>query len=84
MMSPVTAPDDDYDMEADPCCAVCGAGLDWFDCDLCGGEGFSHHDCGDDCCCCLEPGNNVCCSQCSGVGGWWWCPNARAHETEAA
>ena len=42
---------------------------DWVDCWNCGGEGFSHHDCGEDCCCCLHPEDNVVCDICRGKGG---------------
>lgn len=37
-------------------------------CWKCGGEGLSHHDCGEDCCCCAEPINNVKCDICNGEG----------------
>lgn len=43
---------------------------DWIDCWNCGGEGYSHHDCGEDCCACLEPEDNVRCDICHGKGGW--------------
>lgn len=43
---------------------------DWIDCYNCGGEGYSHHDCGEDCCCCLNPEDNVVCDICEGKGGW--------------
>lgn len=43
---------------------------DWVDCWQCGGEGYSDHDCGEDCCCCLNPENNVICDICNGAGGW--------------
>lgn len=45
----------------------------WIDCYNCAGEGFSHHDCGEDCCCCLDPEDNVTCDICRGDGGWWAC-----------
>ena len=45
----------------------------WEDCDNCGSEGFSGHDCGDDTCCCLEPEDNELCDKCCGKGGWTMC-----------
>lgn len=42
----------------------------WTECWQCGGEGFSHHDCGEDTCCCLDPEDNVPCDICRGKGGW--------------
>jgi hypothetical protein len=66
------------------CCEVCGASMDWEDCDLCGGEGVSGHDCGEDVCCCLYPEDNETCHQCDGKGGWWYCWNRSAPEHQAA
>jgi hypothetical protein len=43
---------------------------DWIDCWKCGGEGYTDHDCGEDCCCCLNPEPNVRCDECDGKGGW--------------
>lgn len=37
-------------------------------CWKCGGEGCSHHDCGEDCCCCADPINNITCDICNGKG----------------
>ncbi len=34
----------------------------------CGGEGYSHHDCGEDCCCCAHPTPNIKCDICYGEG----------------
>lgn len=45
----------------------------WVDCWKCGGEGVSHHDCGDDCCVCFEPEDNVRCDICKGKGGYRIC-----------
>jgi len=44
--------------------------FDYIDCWNCGDEGYSHHDCGEDCCCCLWPEDNVVCDICNGKGGW--------------
>jgi hypothetical protein len=54
---------------------VCGqhGHKQWVDCYNCGGEGYSDHDCGEDCCCCLDPEPNVECDICEGDGGWWAC-----------
>ena len=38
------------------------------DCWNCGGEGYSHHDCGEDTCCCLDNSPNVVCGECKGKG----------------
>lgn len=37
-------------------------------------DGYSHHDCGEDCCCCLDPEPNVVCDECDGNGCLNWCP----------
>lgn len=55
------------------CCEKCGNELDWRDCWQCGGEGYTDHDCGEDCCCCLNPEPNVRCDECRGKGGWLQC-----------
>lgn len=49
----------------------------WMDCWKCGGEGYSHHDCGEDCCACLYPEDNVRCDICEGKGGWMVDDDAR-------
>lgn len=54
-------------------CARCGSSMDFQDCDYCGGEGYSDHECGEDTCCCLYPEDNVTCDICHGDGGWWMC-----------
>lgn len=36
-------------------------------------DGYSGHDCGDDCCCCLDPEDNVRCDICNGKSGWLIC-----------
>ena len=53
-------------------CPKCGAEMDWTDCEVCDGTGYSGHDCGEDCCCCLDPEENQTCHQCGGEGGWWY------------
>lgn len=53
-------------------CARCGSSCDWSDCWDCH-DGYSHHDCMDDCCCCLDKSPNVVCDECHGHGGWWEC-----------
>lgn len=67
----------DKDGAAEPFCPECEGIVDWVDCDWCGGEGMSDHDCGEDCCACLYPEPNVTCDLCGGAGGWHWCPNQR-------
>lgn len=57
-----------------PYCAHCGQELEPVQCDQCE-DGYSYHDCGEDCCCCLYPEPNVKCETCEGVGFWWWCSN---------
>jgi hypothetical protein len=42
---------------------------EWVDCWNCD-EGYSGHECGEDCCACLEPEDNVVCDICRGAGGW--------------
>lgn len=38
-------------------------------------DGYSHHNCGEDCCMCLYPDPNIVCDDCQGRGGHNWCPN---------
>jgi hypothetical protein len=38
------------------------------ECESCGGEGYTSHDCGEDCCCCEFPEDNVICEACGGKG----------------
>lgn len=59
-------------------CARCGSSCDYQHCHECE-DGYSHHDCGDDCCCCAYPEPNVVCEQCHGHGGWWHCLSSYAH-----
>lgn len=44
--------------------------LVWHECQTCYGDGYSHHDCGEDTCCCSQPEPNVTCAACKGAGGW--------------
>lgn len=53
-------------------CSDCGSSADWAVCDDCE-DGWSYHDCGEDCCACLHPEPNVRCDICGGNGGWWLC-----------
>ncbi len=53
-------------------CARCGSSADYEHCYNCE-DGYSSHDCGEDCCCCLYPENNVRCDVCEGYGGWNQC-----------
>lgn len=54
-------------------CPRCGSSTEWVNCWNCGGEGYSHHNCGEDSCCCLDPEDNVRCRECGGRGGAWHC-----------
>jgi hypothetical protein len=54
-----------------PRCGCCS--LEYVECQTCGGEGVSGHDCGEDCCPCLYPVDNVPCDICLGKGGWTVC-----------
>ncbi len=60
----------------EPTCARCGADAEFVNCSNCGGEGYSHHDCGEDCCCCINPEDNVVCNWCRGERGSWHCTNS--------
>ena len=57
-----------------PICPDCGEELDYERCDQCE-DGYSYHDCGEDCCACLRPEPNVTCDLCAGEGGWHICRN---------
>lgn len=59
--------------EWDNQCARCGSSMQFVDCDNCGGDGISGHDCGEDTCCCLDPEDNEDCDWCQGSGGHWEC-----------
>lgn len=54
-------------------CEKCHAEKEWKECYNCDEDGFSDHDCGEDCCCCLHPEPNVVCDICEGHGGWYVC-----------
>lgn len=43
---------------------------EWIHCEQCV-DGFTGHDCGEDCCCCLRPEPNIECEVCDGEGGWY-------------
>lgn len=58
-------------LEICPRCKCCT--LLWVECENCGGEGVSGHDCGEDCCCCEDPEDNIRCDICKGKGGWDAC-----------
>lgn len=55
------------------CPRCCCCEMIWHECENCGGEGVSGHDCGEDACCCLYPEDNMPCDICDGEGGWWEC-----------
>lgn len=54
-------------------CARCGSTIAFEDCEDCGGEGVTRHDCGEDTCCCADPVNNVRCDSCRGSGSFAVC-----------
>jgi len=54
-------------------CPKCGTMMEATDCWNCGGEGYSHHDCGEDTCICFDKSPNIVCDECNGKGGWWVC-----------
>lgn len=55
---------------------------EWVDCWNCE-DGYSHHDCGDDCCVCAELEDNVRCDICEGKGGWLRCFGCHPEEEHA-
>ena len=54
-------------------CARCGSSISFEECNYCGGEGYTSHDCGEDCCCCADPEDNVPCDVCQGSGAFPLC-----------
>ena len=58
-------------LDAAGICAIHGE-KEWVDCWNCE-DGYSHHDCMDDCCVCADPEPNVRCDICKGKGGWLRC-----------
>jgi hypothetical protein len=54
-------------------CGRCGSSISFEECEHCGGEGVTSHDCGEDCCCCLDPEDNVACGACGGSGAFPLC-----------
>lgn len=42
--------------------------MDYEACWDCGGTGYTHHDCGEDCCACRHPEDNVPCETCGTTG----------------
>ena len=58
-------------------CATCGGDVVWDECYNCE-DGYSDHECGEDCCCCINPEPNVICDVCKGLGGWWRCPSCES------
>ena len=62
----------DIEYAAGEYCGKCQTEMTWVDCYNCE-DGFSDHDCGEDCCCCLHPEPNVVCDICEGGGGYLIC-----------
>ena len=67
------------DRVIEPSCKKCGSCMFWRDCYNCE-DGFSYHDCGEDCCCCFNPEPNVRCDICLGKTGWWQCMHCNPWE----
>ncbi|MHC4616794.1 MAG: hypothetical protein ACYTEQ_03475 [Planctomycetota bacterium] len=59
-----------------------GDDAEYVTCWQCGGEGFSHHDCGEDTCCCRDPEPNVTCDICKGEGTIRVVPTANEESTK--
>lgn len=57
-------------------CARCGSSLEFERCENCD-DGYTGHDCGEDCCCCLHPEDNVPCDCCHGEGSYPQCASPR-------
>lgn len=62
----------DKDGDAGPICSECEGGLEWVECEQCGGEG--EYECYDDDPEYYNEDDTKPCAQCGGVGGWYWCP----------
>lgn len=62
-------------------CSKCTNEMYWRECWNCE-DGFSDHDCGEDCCCCLDPEPNVVCDTCDGDTGWYQCPHCSPWEDD--
>lgn len=60
------------DVEVEEACSKCGSQKFYRGCWNCE-DGYSGHDCGEDCCCCLDPEDNVVCDICEGEGGFYVC-----------
>ena len=60
----------------------CGMIKEWVECSECGGEGVTHHECGEDTCCCRDPEQNVNCHVCIGMGGHYACPRCDSKQFE--
>ena len=60
-------------------CKECGNEKFWRDCYNCE-DGYSYHDCGEDCCCCLNPEPNITCDICKGDDGWYQCSHCHPWE----
>ena len=54
-----------------PRCRCCS--YEPIDCDECGGDGVTSHECGEDTCCCADPVDNVACDSCRGRGFFFMC-----------
>lgn len=57
-------------------CHHCGNMKERVECYNCE-DGYSHHDCGEDCCACVSPEPNQACDICEGHGGWQACPSCQ-------
>ncbi len=68
------------DHDCEPSCMTCNSSMFWRECYNCDEDGFTDHDCGEDCCCCLDPEPNVRCDICKGKTGWWQCQHCHPWE----
>lgn len=68
-------------MEEPESCPICGAELDWIDCEMCGGQGG--FDAWEEDPINFWPGEDwVVCEFCKGEGGYLGCPFAETHDQE--